>query len=141
MSSLKQKMDQVTKRLDHNVPDPEMSDVENSAAASELAAISEKLANMLPDPSLSPDERLERLARVIKGRNIQQESLQTAARKVEKLKTRINELVPGDSGMENKLDKLSEMAFTQCGVEGVSCMEALERLGDPEAGIDAVKND
>ena len=130
---------QVTQRLDHMVPEARQSDAQNAEAAAELAALSEKLAVLLPDSSLSPDERLERLARVVQDRVPYYEHLLPAASKVAKLKSRINELVPGEMSSVDKISQLADMAIGQCGADDVSCVDALEMLGDPRAGIGAVK--
>ncbi|MEZ5421760.1 MAG: hypothetical protein R2682_01530 [Pyrinomonadaceae bacterium] len=136
---LKERMLQVTQRLDHSVPDPEVSMARNQEAAIRLASISERLATLLPDPSLSPDERLERLARVVQDRIPQREHLQPAVAKVAKLTNRLDELVPGDMSAEEKIAVLANRASELCNDESKSCVEALELLGDKRAGLPPVK--
>lgn len=146
----RERLAQLTERLDHMVPDPSASAAENDLAARELARISQALAALLPDSSLSPDERLERLARVVQDRIPQQENLQSALYKVHKLKRRLDELVPDDnlSPVEkiNRLEQLARDCTTQ-GKQGGSVTTAqetdkfekiLERLGDPRAGFDPI---
>ena len=143
MSNKKTKfrLDQVTKRLDHMVPDIVMSSKFNNLAAKELEEISTLLMKLLPDPSLSPDERLERLARVVQERIPEMENLLSASQKVHKLKRRIDELVPNDDmthttkieylvkSLESESNKSREMTIAQ----------KLELLGDPRANIDPVE--
>ena len=133
------RLNQVTQRLDHMVPDNVVTKDVNEKAAAELAALSERLALLLPDPSLSPLERLERLARVVQDRVPHSDQLQPALEKVSKLKTRLDELVPGRMSAEDKIITLAKMAYEKAGGDKMTCVEALERMGDPRAGVDPVK--
>src|SRR5439155_379035 len=97
---------ELTQRLDHMVPDNRVSAAVNQEATAELASISAKLNTLLPDHSLSPSERLERLARVIEGREPNLAHLQPATVKVALLKDRLDQLVPGRMSPEQKIDTL-----------------------------------
>lgn len=61
-----------------------------------LTALSERLLELLPDPSLSPDERLERIARVVPSSTLKSAYHQTARTKLNRLRARLDELVPRD---------------------------------------------
>ena len=60
---------ELTQRLDHSVPDPNLTPAENQKASAHRASLSAKLFRLLPDESLSPFERLERLSRAADNRN------------------------------------------------------------------------
>ena len=135
---LKEKVEGMTQRLDHMVPDPDMTATENRAAAAELKSLSDALYELLPDKSLSPFERLERLGRVVEPRDPHLEDLQSAATKLQRLKDRINELVPGEGSPHEKLIGLELALDEQAGVElsGQSVISKLEKLGDPRGRIE-----
>ncbi|WP_036833613.1 hypothetical protein, partial [Pontibacillus litoralis] len=59
----------------------------------ELKSISDRLYELLPDTSLSPDERLERLARVVPTSLLISDNHKTARSKLNKLRYRLDELV------------------------------------------------
>ena len=133
----KERLAQLTERLDHMVPDLSVSAEENDLAAKELAELSAILSNLLPDSSLSPDERLERLARVDQDRIPQQENLQSALYKVHKLKQRLNELVPdADLSPIDKIRRLEQVARERATEKTASFERILERLGDSRAGFE-----
>lgn len=130
----------LTQRLDHMVPDPKISAVGNAEAARKLADISKALSDLLPDPSLSPDERLERLARIVADRTPQGEHLLPAAQKLAKLERRLTELVPGDGlSAADRLNRLVEATNAAVPTSGLRFVEKLETLGDVRAGIAAVR--
>lgn len=134
---LRNKVQGFTQRLDHSVPDPKLSPAENQQASAELASLSAKLHRLLPDESLSPFERLERLGRAVENRKPDLTQLQPAATKVAELKARINELIPGDATPERKLDdivgKLDEMVSKE--QRQFSTISKLELLGDPRGRV------
>jgi hypothetical protein len=72
----------------------------------ELVRLSVKLLGNLPDPSLGPDERLERIARVVPTSQLQSAHRRSARNKLVALRRRLDELVPGDMTSEEKLDTL-----------------------------------
>ncbi|OWJ91959.1 hypothetical protein [Paracoccus yeei] len=128
----------LTQRLDHMVPDPEMPLAFNRKAAADLAAISEKLYELLPDPSLSPLERIERLARVVEGRSPDLEQLQPAHKKLEKINERLTQLMPDDSNPMEKIDQLYQIIVSMAPVElrSGSTIQMLEAMGDPRGKIE-----
>jgi predicted nuclease with TOPRIM domain len=138
MDTLKAKVGSLTQRLDHMVPDNKLTFKENRAAALELKAISETLFELLPDKSLSPFERLERLGRVAEPREPLLEELQPAHVKLKRLKARINELVPGEGSFHEKLValemKLEELVGDDLATE--TTIKKLEKIGDPRGGIE-----
>lgn len=138
-NSLKDKVNSLTQRLDHSVPDPKMSAIQNAEAAAELRSLSAALFEMLPDKALSPTERLERLARAT-DREPDMEQLKSAHQKVTELKDRINKLVPGEGSAHDKLVKLELLLNQKVGEQRAnkSVVERLEILGDPRAGIDPI---
>ncbi|RAG80679.1 hypothetical protein DN069_36910 [Streptacidiphilus pinicola] len=72
----------------------------------ELVRLSVKLLAHLPDPSLGPDERLERIARVVPTSQLQSANRRSARNKLVALRRRLDELVPGELPAEEKLDLL-----------------------------------
>jgi hypothetical protein len=127
----------LTQRLDHMVPDPNMTLAANQRASADLASISSKLYRLLPDESLSPLERLERLARVIEKRKPDRNQLQSASSKLTQLTARIDKLVPGDMTPEKKIEVLLEgldgmVSKEQC---ELATIEKLELLGDPRGKV------
>jgi hypothetical protein len=132
------RLSQVTKRLDHMVPDPEISKALNSRASKGLTDLSKKLDALIPDPSLSPDEKLERLARVVQDRVPFFEYLQPANTKLHKLSSRLNELVPGTGSASAKVDKLVTILNKLVKQPKLTVVQKLEILGDLRAGIDPV---
>lgn len=136
-NDLKKNALNLTQRLDHMVPDPKMTASQNQKAASDLAALSAKLFWHVPDQSLSPFERLERLARAVDDSNPDMKQLQPAAAKLDSLKSRIDELVPGDMSHEKKIETLIQKLDEKVGSSQLSLhtTEKLELLGDPRAKI------
>jgi hypothetical protein len=119
------------------VPDPKLSAAENQKASADLASISAKLHWLLPDQSLSPFERLERLGRAVEDRTPDPSQLQPAAAKVEALKVRIDELIPGDMTHEKKIDILVEQIDRMVSAEQRTwpTINKLELLGDPRGRV------
>lgn len=136
-TELKKNALNLTQRLDHMVPDEEMSASQNQKAASDLGLLSAKLFWHVPDQSLSPFERLERLARAADGSTPDLSQLQSAAKKLEALKSRIDILVPGNMSHEKKIEVLIEKLNEKVGVTQLTLhtTEKLELLGDSRAKI------
>lgn len=120
------------------VPEKTLSAAANQSAANELAALSAKLHALLPDSSLSPEERLERLARVVPGRIPDQSKLLSASSKLQELKNRLDQLVPGAMSADAKIDHLVNLATHAVPDPALSTVARLERMGDAAAGIDPV---
>lgn len=130
----------LTQRLDHMVPDEELTAEANADAAARLEAMSRFLASALPDTSLSPEERLERLARVITDRVPRKENLRPAIEKVEQLERRLEELIPDQNlTAMDRLNKLVEICNDCVPNNNLSIVEKLESLGDSRAGIPPVR--
>jgi hypothetical protein len=114
---LADKVGRLTKRLDFQVKDPSLSAAENARAASELKTIGARLMAIIPDPSLSAEQRIERLARAVSNAKPDWGMIEPASHVLARLKPRIDELVPGtDLTTEAKVEKLGEMfraAFPQ----------------------------
>ncbi|MCY7858255.1 hypothetical protein MOB44_16535 [Bacillus sonorensis] len=95
-----------------------------------LQAHSHRLFELLPDISLSPDERLERLARVIPTSILKSANHKTAREKLNGLRHRLDELIP-DQNMSyyDKIEYLVNIADEM--VPGQMKMyEKLEKIGD-----------
>jgi hypothetical protein len=129
---------ELTQRLDHSVPDPKISAAANQKATADLASVSSKLNALLPDASLSPFEKLERLARVVEDREPDLTHLQPAVAKVAQLKERLDQLVPGNMSSEQKIDSLIEKlnAMVPPDVQHNLAMHKLELLGDPRGRVE-----
>ncbi|MFJ8937346.1 hypothetical protein ACIRL0_16820 [Streptomyces sp. NPDC102365] len=106
--------------------DDEFEDV-----AQELIDLSVRLLRLLPDPSLGPDERLERLARIVPASQMITAHRRTARSKLYQLQRRLGELVP-DPGLDSRgrLDWLVERLEALVPGEGLRPIERLERVGD-----------
>ena len=101
------------------------------AICDELAALSKKLQELLPDPSLSPDERLERLARVVPDSVLASAHHQTARTKLKRLRGRLAELVPGNSlSSLEKVDFLVRRVHELVPGDEPRLFKRLEALGD-----------
>jgi len=138
MNKITKRAQTLTQRLDHMVPDPQMPTAVNQKAAAELAAISEKLFELLPDPSLSPLERLERLGRVVEQREPDMGQLLPAHEKVTALRERLDQMLPGDGASIEKIEKLVEILgdVAPKDLKGASPIRMLEALGDPRGQIE-----
>lgn len=95
-----------------------------------LADISLRLAELMPDPSLGPEERLERLARVVPDSVLVTSRRRNARTKLEELTQRLNELVPSKMGrpleqIEYLVDKLNQLV-----PEDAPTFRKLEAMGD-----------
>jgi hypothetical protein len=98
---------------------------------SQLFKISEKLQKLLPDPSLSPLERVERLGRVVPT-SIQRSAHHLTARtKLSNIRLRLAELVPiEDMSAEEKIDMLVEIIEELVPIKTDRLFERLELIGD-----------
>ncbi|EJR73599.1 hypothetical protein ORN01_21990 [Bacillus cereus] len=95
-----------------------------------LKGISQKLYDLLPDISLSPDERLERLARVIPKSILISENHKTARTKLNKLRNRLDELVPDENlDYYQKIDYLVGIANNMV-PEDIKLYKKLEKIDD-----------
>jgi hypothetical protein len=96
-----------------------------------LTRISQRLLDLLPDPSIGPEERLERLARVVPTSVLVSARHLTARTKLNALRARLDELVPID-GLDHcqKLERLVESLDHLVTEEGLTTYQKLERLGD-----------
>ncbi len=61
----------------------------------ELEAVSKRLLELLPDPSIGPEERIERIARIVPSSLMNSTYRKTARTKLSYIRNRLNELVPG----------------------------------------------
>jgi hypothetical protein len=97
----------------------------------ELLTLSQKLQDLLPDPSLSPLERVERLARVI-PESIQNSSEHlTARKKLNQIRLRLAELLPKKNGSASeKIDFLVDKVHQLVPGETARLFEKLEKIGD-----------
>ncbi|NCN41947.1 hypothetical protein GW916_11945 [bacterium] len=96
----------------------------------ELTSLSKRLLELLPDPSIGPEERLERLARVAPHTLMISRNVRTARSKLSDLKHRLSELVPDEAlSSIQKLEFLISKA-NQLSPEAGTLFEKLEELGD-----------
>lgn len=106
-------------------------DDEFEVVVQELTDLSVRLLKLLPDPSLSPDERLERLARVVPNSQMITAHRRSARHKLYQLRRRLDELVP-EPGLsyQDKLEWLVQRLEGLVPDEGLRPIERLERIGD-----------
>ncbi len=96
----------------------------------ELDLISEKLFHLLPDKSIGPEERVERLARLIPSSIMESEYHRTARKKLEIIERKLNTLVPrSDLSNSEKIDYLVTIANTLI-PEDKRLVEKLETIGE-----------
>lgn len=79
---------------------------EFSVITKKLEDISKKLFEILPDYSLGPEERIERLARVIPESILESKNMLTARTKLNNITTKLNALIP-DSNL-TELEKIDD---------------------------------
>src|SRR3989338_41224 len=97
----------------------------------ELLAVSLKLQELLADPSLSPDERLERLARVVPDSILISANHRTARSKLNALCFRLAELVPHpEMGSVEKIEWLASRVHELAPENTDRLFKKLEKLGD-----------
>lgn len=97
----------------------------------ELLAVSLKLQELLPDPSLSPDERLERLARVVPGSVLISANHRTGRSKLNALRFRLAELVPNlEMSSIEKIKWLEARVHELVPENTEKIFKKLEKLGD-----------
>ncbi|MFD5425636.1 hypothetical protein [Streptomyces sp. NPDC127084] len=97
----------------------------------ELTDLSVRLIHLLPDPSLSPDERLERLARVVPSSQLITANRRTARSKLYALRGRLDQLVPNsEMTSREKLQWLVDRLHELVPDEGLRPIQRLERIGD-----------
>jgi hypothetical protein len=96
-----------------------------------LELLSARLFELLPDVSLGPDERLERLARVVPASVLVSRHHQNARSKLEQLRRRLAELVPGEELDEHqRLEMLVARVHELVPTEEPRLYRKLEALGD-----------
>ncbi|MCY4321629.1 MAG: hypothetical protein OXC37_04430 [Bdellovibrionaceae bacterium] len=90
--------------LKYTVPDYTVSYKE---VCRNLLKVSKKLQKLLPDPSIGPEERIERLARVVPHSMLISDHHKTARSKLNYITDRLNQLVPDkNKSNEEKIDIL-----------------------------------
>ena len=110
-AKLRDKMHRMTQWLDRKLPDARLSQEENDRAAEELDALCEQIEVILPRPSYSPEERLLRAATLLRLGPTSRTIDDTDAAKLARLKSLLEELVPGgDSAIEKARHLQSRMA-------------------------------
>lgn len=110
---------------------PRIADEPQDSVHKELEHLSLKLQALLPDPSLSPLERVERLARVI-SESIQDSSQHlTARKKLNQIRLRLADLVPDPSlNSEGRIDFLVQKTHDLVPGPAQKLFEKLEKIGD-----------
>lgn len=114
--------------------DEEYSPIFNESfeeVCSELKSISDRLYELLPDTSLSPDERLERLARVIPTSLLISDNHKTARSKLNKIRYKLDELVPDRQlSYLDKLETLVNITNSLVEEDDIRFFKKLEKIGD-----------
>ena len=95
-----------------------------------LLTLSRKLQALLPDPSLSPLERIERLARVI-PHSIQSSAEHLTARtKLTRMRIRLATLIPEPLTDDERIDRLLAKVHALVPEPTARLFEKLEKIGD-----------
>ncbi|WP_300074380.1 hypothetical protein [uncultured Ruegeria sp.] len=110
---------------------PELKEQRFEDVATELKEISEYLLELLPDPSLSPMERIERLGRVVPLSYQLGAHHRTARAKLSEITVRLQELLPGEE-MTNRerIDCLVAEVHRLCPEDLGRLYLKLEHIGD-----------
>lgn len=117
-----------------NIQIPEPKDESFDEVCMELMALSRRLYELLPDPTLSPEERLERLGRVAPHSFVKSENAKTARTKLNALRVRLTELVPSQKlNSQQKLEFLVRLTNELVPEEMPRFFMKLEKLGDDRA--------
>lgn len=114
-------------KIDHILPE----EIQFETICEELMAISRRLQDLLPDPTLSPEERIERLGRVAPHSVVKSENMKTARTKLNALRLRLSELVPASelTALE-KIEFLVKEANRLVPEETSKFFLKLEKIGD-----------
>lgn len=112
--------EEYTKKLD-----PDFKDIKD-----ELEEISKLLFSLLPDYSIGPEERVERLARVIPESILESKNMLTGRKKLSNITKRLNELIP-DENLSNivKINMLVDI-INKLEPDGETLIEKLEKIDD-----------
>lgn len=95
----------------------------------DLRNLSTRLQDLLPDPGIGPEERLERIARVVPESVRVTAHMQTGRAKLARLRARLDELVPGPQPHMEKLEHLVGLVH-ELVPQGDRFITKLEQLGD-----------
>lgn len=79
------------------------------AVCASLTEISVYLRDLLPDPSLGPEERLERLARIVPSSVLCSQNCLNARTKLTRIRRRLEELAPEIEGDMERLKYLTDL--------------------------------
>ena len=101
------------------------------AVCRHFVQLSTRLQELLPDPTLSPDERRERLARVVPSSLLISENHKTARTNLNRLRQRLDELVPDEQlNYHEKLEFLVSRVHELVSGDEPRLFKKLEALGD-----------
>lgn len=104
---------------------------DSAEVSRELHDLSLRLMKLLPDPSLGPDERLERLARVVPHSQLITANRKSVRHKLYPLRRRLDELVPDEEmDYRDKLEWLVSRLEELAPGEGLRPIQRLSQLGD-----------
>ncbi|HUG23636.1 hypothetical protein [Piscinibacter sp.] len=107
------------------------------SVSEELERLSIKLRDLLPDPSIGPEERLERLSRVVRRSVMTSAHHLTARTKLRRIRARLDELVPGEISYEAKINALLDELDRQVpNGEDLTIFQKLELIGDARLSDD-----
>lgn len=102
-----------------------------SEVKSELESVSEYLFTLLPDYSIGPEERIERLARIIPESILVSENMKTARTKLKNINSRLDELVPANLTSIEKIEYLVSLVNNHFPEESdMKFIEKLEAIDD-----------
>jgi hypothetical protein len=103
----------------------------------ELERLSLRLRDLLPDPSIGPEERIERLSRVVRGSVMTSANHLTARTKLRRIRARLDELVHGTISYDAKISVLlEELDRLVPNGQNTTTFQKLERLGDARLSDD-----
>ena len=110
---------------------PEADEETFEQVVDQLQGISLRLYELLPDPALSPQERLERLARICPASTLVSAHHRTARSKLNELRIRLAELVPTkDLSDREKIEFLVDLVHEMVPETEMKFFKKLELLGD-----------
>jgi hypothetical protein len=108
-AKLTAKLDRLNQRLDFKISEPGLTREENQRATEAFQILASKLVAVFPDPGLTTDERLERLAKVALNAPARLDRMESDAAKLRRLQCRLDELLPGDVSHEAKIERLANL--------------------------------
>jgi len=110
---LANKVNRLTQRLELQITDQSRSVAENARATVRYTQVCKALEGLVPYPTFSTEERVERLAHAVEGATPNMQIMEPDIIKLERVAARIDELVPDPKlSIEEKIARLGQQFAT-----------------------------